>query len=212
MHPWHWSKHLRHAAMMAVVATALITSACTGSSPPTPHPAAKSEATTTSSRTNKYGAPPLTQPELNTAPFADNRCALLSPAQLAHLGITVTGQSEPDTPLGLACRWIATDTPARIDFSLDINTQLGGLDQLYGRKNIFKQWEPVEISGYPAVNAADIPLPGQCRTNVAVSNTVLVAVTLQLKSGADQAADYHDPCPRGARILDQVLITLKGDR
>ncbi|WHT20489.1 DUF3558 domain-containing protein [Crossiella sp. CA-258035] len=167
---------------------------------------------TTSSSANQHGAPPLAQPELDTAPFVPDPCRLLAEPQLAQLGVAVPGKPE-DSPLGKTCRWIATDTPARIDFSLAINTQLGGLDRLYGRRNAFALWQPLEVSGYPAVIADDDDQKsGECQVNVAVSNTVLVPVGLQLKSGADQPADFADPCPRGVKILEQVVSTLKGGR
>ncbi|MCK2243986.1 MULTISPECIES: DUF3558 domain-containing protein [unclassified Crossiella] len=170
------------------------------------------QTTAPSPSANKHGAPVLTQPELDTAQFVPDPCRLLAAPQLAQLGITVSGQPE-DSPLGKACRWVATDTAAKVDFSLDINTQIGGLDQLYGRKNVFRVWQPLEISGYPAVIADEAGKPfGQCRTNVAVSNTVLVATGLQLKAGLDKPTDFDDPCPRGVKILEQVIRTLQGGR
>ncbi|MCO1580075.1 DUF3558 domain-containing protein [Crossiella sp. SN42] len=165
---------------------------------------------TTSGSASQHGAPPLAQPELDTSRFVPDPCRLLTEPQLAQLGITVAGKPE-ESPLGKACRWIATDTPARINFSLNINTQLGGLDQLYGRKDIFPVWQPLEVSGYPAVIADDDDQKsGECQVNVAVSNTVLVPVGLHLKSGADKPPDFADPCPRGVKILEQVITTLKG--
>ncbi|MGW0516967.1 DUF3558 domain-containing protein [Crossiella sp. NPDC003009] len=197
-------KRLRRLAA-AGCCTALVLTGCAA------EPGVPTAATPTSSA-SQHGAPPLAQPELDTAPFVPDPCRLLSPPQLAQLGITVTGKQE-DSPLGKACRWTATDTPAKINFALDVNTQLGGLDQLYERKSSFPVWQPLEISGYPAVVADDADKQfGQCRTNVAVSNTVLIAVGLHLKSGTDKPADYTDPCPRGVKILEQVITTLKGGR
>ncbi|MCK2245250.1 MULTISPECIES: DUF3558 domain-containing protein [unclassified Crossiella] len=163
------------------------------------------------SSANKQGAPPLTQPELDVRPFADDRCALLTSSQLTQLGIAVAGQPG-DSPLGKRCRWNATDTPAKVDFFLNVNTQLGGLDQLYRLKSGFQWWEPLTISGYPAVIHDDIWLPGGCQINVGVSPTVLLRVGLSVKSGAEQAHDYNAPCPRGVAILEQAILTLKGGR
>ncbi|MBB4675938.1 DUF3558 domain-containing protein [Crossiella cryophila] len=194
----------RFRLLAAAGCAALVLSGC-AAVPGAPTPAPSSSA-------NKHGAPVLAQPELDTAQFVPEPCRLLAATQLAQLGITVSGQPE-DSPLGKACRWIATDTAAKVDFSLDINTQIGGLDQLYGRKNVFRVWQPLEISGYPAVIADEADKPfGQCRTNVAVSNTVLIAAGLQLKAGQDKPTDFDDPCPRGVKILEQVIHTLKGGR
>ncbi|MGO1054578.1 DUF3558 domain-containing protein [Crossiella sp. CA198] len=194
-----------HHLLAAGLCATLVLTGCAGA-PGTP------TAATTSSSTNTNGAPALTQPELDVAPFVANPCGLLDEPKLNQLGITVTGKPD-EGPLGKNCRWIATDTAARIDFSLHINTQLGGLDQLYGRKNTFPLWQPVEVSGYPAVIADDDDQQsGECQVTMAVSNTVLLPVGLQLKSGVDKPADFTNPCPRGVKILEQVIHTLQGGR
>ncbi|MCK2245243.1 MULTISPECIES: DUF3558 domain-containing protein [unclassified Crossiella] len=168
--------------------------------------------TATTSHVNKHGAPLVTQAELDITPFVPDPCRLLSPAQLAQLGVTVIGRPG-EGRLGKFCRWIGTDTPARSDFSLNINTQLGGLDRLYGRKREFPLWQPLEVAGYPAVIADDADKElGQCRINLAVSNTVLVAAGLQLRSGVGMPADFTNPCPRVVALLDQVLVTVKSSR
>ncbi|MCK2245249.1 DUF3558 domain-containing protein [Crossiella sp. S99.2] len=165
-----------------------------------------------SGSTNRYGAPVLTQPELDVSPFVDDRCALLTRTQLRQLGITVAGRPG-DGPLGKDCSWRAFDTPARIALSLTVNTELGGLDNLYARKHWFRVWKPLEISGYPAVIADDpVQHLGDCQITLAISRTIMIPANMTLNPGVDKPSDFTDPCSRGVKILEQVIITLQGRR
>ncbi|MCO1575525.1 DUF3558 domain-containing protein [Crossiella sp. SN42] len=163
---------------------------------------------------NPHGAPPWNQPELNIEPFKSgpDLCRLLTDPQLDELGITVPGKYENDIRFGPLCRWDASETPARINFTLAVTIEAGGIDNVYRRKNQVYSWMPLEISGYPAATYSDTQVSGWCKVSVGVRKDAWITLGAYVPGGITPGTDHLTPCLRGPWITERVMTTVKGQR
>lgn len=201
------------ATAAAVALLGLLLGACQTSTDGSPKAtdSAGGSMTVTATSGSGGGAPPLTQPELDTAVFEAAPCSTLTDAQIAELRISVAGRDETDE-LGPICSWPDLDGPAKIFLGIDFRLQGGGLDGMYANRNAVEVFEPVEVAGYPAVInlPADTRDTGTCRLSIGVNARTVMSVDLQLRDGVGAPPDYRDPCSRARTIAEHAIDTLKG--
>lgn len=154
----------------------------------------------------------LTQPELDSGKFMGNPCGLLTTGQIAQVASGVVGKVWPESILGPSCQWNANAEPAKIYFSVTINTKSGGLAGIYELRSGARVFEPTQVGAYPAVVTMpeDLRDGGQCVLETAVAKAVTIRVDMTLRGGVNKPADYATPCPRAVKISELVLETLKG--
>ncbi|WP_189062047.1 DUF3558 domain-containing protein [Longimycelium tulufanense] len=201
-------------AMPLACSAVLITTSCGTANPGSPtapeNPATSRSGAAPTSRL----APPLSQPELDTAPFEKDPCTLLRPEQVAQFGEHKPPESE-EALTGPSCRWapessLKTGTPG-IRLTVTINTKSGGLEGIYQRRDKFGHFQETVIARYPGVHALDwreAPANGDCDTLLGVGEGRLVDVSVSVRD--KNHPDYATACKVSDRAAGMVIENLKG--
>ncbi|MFC5993330.1 DUF3558 domain-containing protein [Pseudonocardia hispaniensis] len=129
-------------------------------------------------------------------------CDLLTPAQLTALGLRPETAEPKVLGTGRLCGWRSTTVgePAGLTIATEIDVR--GLDYLYGIRDTFAVFEPLEVAGHPAVRA-DGNADGRCSLYVAIAEYQLLSA-----DGNLAGRPLPDPCARSRRMIEAVLSNL----
>ncbi|MEC3974674.1 DUF3558 domain-containing protein [Amycolatopsis sp. H20-H5] len=189
-------------AAAALAALGLLT-ACTGKAGGTAEPTGS--AGTPSS--TPAGAAPRVPAALPTTGLLADPCTALSAAQVSTIGLTGAGE-KVNGSTGVNCKWLSTtsDSNAVVIAPLPVNT--GGLSDIYAGKKQAAYFEPVTVSGYPAVfsEIQDSRTSGFCALWVGVTDQLAVQVSTLLPVGQNTS----NPCPIAQKVADAMIQHLKG--
>ncbi|SDC80752.1 DUF3558 domain-containing protein [Actinokineospora iranica] len=204
---------MRHPArtLTSLALTAAALTACTESGTPTPTTGgANNTGTTTSSSAaapdNTYGAPRVTDP-IDAAALIDKPCALLTPAQVATLGLATQGKQD-EAQGSQYCSWPSADE--REDYTIGwLNPNKGGLSDHYRANqtisNFAAYFEPTTVSGYPGVFTA-----GQDRRGIGSCNLVVgIRDELTFRVGAAGGPKGKACDDKIKQIAEQAIATMK---
>jgi hypothetical protein len=202
------------ATVVTVVLAGLLTgcTTATGGQPsaaPDLPGASSGDRPTSTSSGGTNGAPPVVHP-LDATRFLTRPCDVLSPAQLAILGISAPGK--PTTTGAVAaqagpfCTWHAAP---EVNSTVGVGFLTGnknGLSDTYRGRSDFGYFEETTVDGYPAVFADgnDGRPVGACGIAVGISDTLAFSVSEQ-GNRKGQAS-----CDRAKQVATAVLATLKG--
>lgn len=183
--------------------TAAVVAGCSTSTAGTASPAG---AASTSAAVLRL-APLIPQP-LDASSYAARPCDLVTPAQLARLGISKPGKRE-DQITGPGCNWRPDDF-SNIEYAAVIDTGARGLESLYQRRATFQVFEPVTVAGYPAVHADhyDARSRGNCPVLVGINETTTIDVISDVGDG--RSADYTNACRSADAFATMIIGNLRG--
>lgn len=140
-------------------------------------------------------APPVTNPRDVTA-FGQRPCDLLTPEQLAALGIDQPPKINP-LPSGTPqCVWGDSGFHQRIGVANYPAYDL--LSAKYRNRNDYQFFRPIEVAGLPATLQQD--LSSECGVTVGLAKTQAVEVDY-----ADRTEPYEDPCGK-ARWIAEIVV------
>lgn len=180
-----------------------------GSPPPTP------QSTTTTTTPETAASPRLSPPlpaQLNVGPLLDDPCQTMTAEQSASWGVSAPRRADPELEFaGPSCRFVPDDR-SRPTVSVTVNTESGGLEGIYLRRQNYEQFDPIEVLGQPAVIANESVSEtqrGACALFVgATDNVVFTAVVLVQDLNSPE---YTSPCPLAERVGTQVVETVRGE-
>lgn len=163
----------------------------------------------TSQPSNRYGAPPVTNP-LDVTKFLTSPCTAMTPRQLS--GFNLPAQGKPDTDSAIAkntgpsCNWFNSD--AGEGFGVHFVTgNKNGLADVYRARGEGKwtgYWEETTVGSYPGVFAftTDLRPSGSCHLFVGISDALALAVNSQVQL-------KEKSCDQAKQVAAAVLETLK---
>ena len=187
-------------AAALAAAAALAGSSITGCADQLPVSGPPSESRTTSS-----SPPPRLAPRVLTPLDARDvkACDLLSSAQLRELKLNPATAAPKTVGISDNCAWDSTDDPGSVGgVQLSTHPTLPVLDGVYLVRDTFARFEPLEISGHPAVRADRTSAPS-CTIYVGIADYQGVAV------GADAAGrPVPDICASSRRMAEMILSNL----
>jgi hypothetical protein len=129
-------------------------------------------------------------------------CDLLSPAQLSRIGLNASSGEEQNAAPARACSWNRTDDAgdaAGVQARTDLTVTM--LEGLAATKDTFARFEPMDISGHPAIRADRTSATG-CTLYTAVADYQGIAT-----NGGFAGRD-PDPCARSRRMAEMILSNL----
>ncbi|MGH3435704.1 MAG: DUF3558 domain-containing protein [Sciscionella sp.] len=175
---------------------------CSGGNPGFPKPKATGRQPTGSSPSktgNAGGLPhdgaPKVQRPVDVAIFKLQPCAVLTPAQLKTLGITVQGKSTLDAAAGPSCDWV--NGPGAISLGVSISNGNQGLSGAYlanKKHGYYRKFQPTTINGLPAVellSSTDNP-EADCGYNIGTSDSEVVIMGVSNDKGGNPCADARN--------------------
>lgn len=181
-------------------ALALTFCAMTGCAAPASVDEGPSSAVATSSHPRPRLAPPVRTPLDARGVGA---CALLTAVQLDELNLDPATAVPKTVGISDNCAWNFTDDPGNVGgVQLSTHPTLPALDGVYLVRDTFARFEPLEISGHPAVRADRTSAPS-CTIYVGIADYQAVAV------GADVAGrSSADICAPSRRMAELTLSNL----
>ncbi|HEY8372688.1 MAG TPA: DUF3558 domain-containing protein [Pseudonocardiaceae bacterium] len=196
---------MRRTKRIAVGAAGLslltLLTACGGSESGTPQ-GAKGNGTTTSAATSSaaasQAAPSVTDPK-DAGGLAP--CDLLKPDRAIAIGLEPEGTEVEPTGRFAPCNWRTSDRAFAVDVSAD--TTWEGMDELYDRQDMYAEFEPLEIDGYPAVRVGLYSDPAQCEMFVGIAETQAILV-----QGTRGPGQTFDTCAKVREVAQAVLASL----
>lgn len=154
-------------------------------------------------------APPVDQPPIDVKPFLNRPCEVLTPEQAAEWTVSNPEQVLNErTYTGPACEFEPDDF-YRVSFGTTIHI-IDSLEGVYQRRDTQQLFEPTEVAGYPGVfnDSADRRSGGDCGLTVGVAENRALSVLVSVRDR--QSPEYTDPCPVAARIMGQMIETIRG--
>jgi hypothetical protein len=138
--------------------------------------------------------------------FYADPCAVVTPAQVAALGVNAQGKNTT-TGLGPSCGWIDPNLVGGLSIGiLKLNTQ--GLGAPYSRKSQAAYFEPLTIQGYPAVltDRDDDRAKGQCGLHIGIADNLDVYIF----TNPHREPLMSKSCEFAKQAADAMITTLKG--
>jgi len=130
-------------------------------------------------------------------------CDLLTPTQLGELNLNTTTAQSKTVGISDSCTWAYTNDPGNVGgVQLSTHPTLPALDGVYLVRENFAKFEPLEISGHPAVRADRNPDSG-CSIYTAIADYRAIA-TLGDTIGRPRA----DVCAPSRRMAEMILSNL----
>lgn len=136
----------------------------------------------------QVSAPQVADPIEGLDKYKQDPCALLSNKQATEIGYAADIRRPPDQVNGPECEW---HDGASNGFTIVLlNNQPLGLTGVYRNKSDFGYFEPVKISGYPAVfaGAIDNRNNGACALNVGVTDKQVINIGGRMNLGSPDRA------------------------
>jgi hypothetical protein len=124
---------------------------------------------------------------VDVSPYLEAPCTMLKPGP-------VTAELSEGFRDGPKCTWSAK-TPQQPELTATIDQESGGLEGLYGRRDMLPYFEPTDVQGYPAVRYDDeraVPDQGKCTVSVGLSRDVVLTVTSSIAD--PETLNYPVPC------------------
>lgn len=130
-------------------------------------------------------------------------CDLLTPSQLKELNLDPKSAESKTVGISDNCTWKYTNDPGNVGgVQLSTRPTLPALDGVYLVRDTFAVFEPLEISGHPAVHA-DRNAESGCSIYTAVADYQAIA-TLADSIGRPRA----DACAPSRRMAEMILSNL----
>jgi hypothetical protein len=129
-------------------------------------------------------------------------CDLLTPDQLAEVGLKPDTAEAKSTGVADVCTWSSVKPGSVGGVQLSTHPTLPALDGVYLVRDTFAVFEPMKISGHPAVHA-DRNSGSDCTIYTAIADYQAVATDGDL-AGAPEG----DPCAPSRRMAELILSNL----
>jgi Protein of unknown function (DUF3558) len=203
---------VRTPILLALLATTTLAGCTTTGGNPTPATNTTAASTSAAGDTTPNGAPKVTTP-LDFTEAAAAPCTLLDAAQLQALGMTGVAGEDNSSPLGPACIWSGTSGASGQSVGFSFVTGDGGLDYLYQMRNSYDLFEPQPpIQGQPALlnEPLDARKDGECSVVVGLTDKQILTTTVLMRTGANPAPKFNDPCGVATQAAGLALTTIKG--
>ena len=150
-------------------------------------------------------APPRLAPAVRTPLDARGFkvCDLLTPSQLAELSLDPTTAESKTVGISDNCTWKYTNDPGNVGgVQLSTHPTLPALDGIYLVRDTFAIFEPLEISGHPAVHA-DRNAGSGCSIYTGIADYQAIAIL------ADSIGRPRiDACAPSRRMAEMILSNL----
>jgi len=193
-----------HGLLITLLSVALL-GACSGAAGGHAQPANTAPASdgrpVPSSSTQHTGRVPAVEEPLDVSTLHGDPCSALSQTQREELNLE-SGKVK-EGKVGPYCKYRYGNGSGN-SVTIGISGRLPqGLDSVYGKRKNLEVFEPTDISGYPAVYAAqhDQQDDGMCQLYVGVTDTDVVRLVAQLYPDTD---DY----PRGCDVAELTAGTM----
>jgi hypothetical protein len=130
-------------------------------------------------------------------------CDLLTPTQLAELGLDPSSARSGTAGSAQTCGWTRNNDVSN-PAGLQINTDpaIPSLDGLYLVRDTFAVFKPIEIFGHPALHADDVAGP-VCTIYTAIADYQAVST-----DGNLAGRPLADPCGPSRRMAEMILSNL----
>ncbi|AHH93626.1 DUF3558 domain-containing protein [Kutzneria albida] len=193
---------------LTIVCIGLTAVALTGCS--TQQPGTPDGKPTTGSTTATSGSTSVTNP-LNTSKILDSPCEGLTDAQLApYQGAVGSKQKGSGANSRVTCTWFAADVKKPAIF-LNIFPKLGGQAGMENAGKSFPYFKKADpIQGYFTTHlsqGADGPQTGDCQTDIAANDQVVLEVRGQTTTATDP--NYTDMCKATDALMTALIGNLK---
>ncbi|MFC4942443.1 DUF3558 domain-containing protein [Pseudonocardia sp. GCM10023141] len=129
-------------------------------------------------------------------------CALLTAVQLGELGLIPESAQPSTSGAAQVCGWRSVDPGNAGGIQINTNPTLPSLDGIYLVRDTFDVFEPIEVSGHPAVHADQIAGP-VCTIYTAIADYQGVST-----DGNLAGRPLADPCGPSRRMAELILSNL----
>lgn len=201
----------RTLGLSTAVLAVLLLAGCSdaeGGDPTGPGSGPTGASTPPSSDGGNSGAPSVSDP-IDVSGLEQDPCTALSSAQVNKLNLL---QGKPHTAESTgqpACEYEYNDgSGSRVLVTLNPDFT-NGLGDIYARKPELKQFEPTEVSGYPAVYADPYGQTGNgtCQLHTGLTDQFVVTTFVQLTSST---SDFPKGCEVAELTTQTMIENLKG--